>query len=35
VHPSRNWGSINTARETWATALAKSMAVPPAEGPDA
>jgi CubicO group peptidase (beta-lactamase class C family) len=35
VHPSRNWGSINTARERWATALAKSMAVPPVEGRDA
>jgi CubicO group peptidase (beta-lactamase class C family) len=35
VHPSRNWGSINLARETWATALAKSMAVRSATGRDA
>jgi len=35
VHPSRNWGSINLARETWATALAKSMAVRPTTGRDA
>jgi CubicO group peptidase (beta-lactamase class C family) len=30
VHPTRNWGSINLARETWATSLARSMAVRPA-----
>ncbi|GAA5164937.1 MULTISPECIES: serine hydrolase [Amycolatopsis] len=35
VHPSRNWGSINLARETWATALAKAMAVEPVHGPEA
>jgi CubicO group peptidase (beta-lactamase class C family) len=35
VHPSRNWGSINLARETWATSLAKAMAVRPAVGRDA
>jgi CubicO group peptidase (beta-lactamase class C family) len=35
VHPSRNWGSINLARETWATALARAMAVRPVRGPDA
>jgi CubicO group peptidase (beta-lactamase class C family) len=35
VHPSRDWGSINTARETWATSLAKAMAVRPAAGRDA
>ncbi|MGA6165666.1 serine hydrolase [Amycolatopsis magusensis] len=35
VHPTRNWGSINIARETWATGLARSLAVPPKHGPDA
>lgn len=35
VHPTRNWGSINLARETWATSLARAMAVRPARGPDA
>ncbi|WP_020669699.1 serine hydrolase domain-containing protein [Amycolatopsis nigrescens] len=35
VHPSRNWGSINPAREAWATALARSLAVPPSRGRDA
>jgi CubicO group peptidase (beta-lactamase class C family) len=35
VHPSRTWGSINAARETWATSLAKAMAVPPVAGRDA
>lgn len=30
VHPSRDWGSINLARETWATALARALAVRPA-----
>ncbi|MGX7825751.1 serine hydrolase domain-containing protein [Actinokineospora sp. 24-640] len=29
VHPSRAWGSINLARETVATGLARAMAVPP------
>ncbi|GAA4421507.1 serine hydrolase domain-containing protein [Actinokineospora soli] len=32
VHPSRSWGSINRARETWATGLARAMAVPPRAG---
>lgn len=35
VHPSRNWGSINQARENWATALARAMAVRPARGQEA
>ncbi|GAB3136565.1 serine hydrolase domain-containing protein [Amycolatopsis stemonae] len=35
VHPSRNWGSINTARQVWATSLARAMAVQPAVGKDA
>ena len=35
VHPTRTWGPINLARETWATALAKAMAVRPVRGPDA
>jgi hypothetical protein len=35
VHPTRNWGSINLARETWATSLARAMAVRPVHGPDA
>jgi CubicO group peptidase (beta-lactamase class C family) len=35
VHPSRNWGSINLAREAVATGLAKSLAVRPKRGPDA
>lgn len=35
VHPTRNWGSINLARETWATALARALAVRPVHGPDA
>jgi CubicO group peptidase (beta-lactamase class C family) len=35
VHPSRNWGSINLAREKWGTALAKAMAVRPTTGRDA
>jgi CubicO group peptidase (beta-lactamase class C family) len=35
VHPTRNWGSINFARETWATALARAMVVRPARGRDA
>ena len=34
VHPTRNWGSINLARERWATALARALAVFPAEGRD-
>ncbi|MEU8631571.1 serine hydrolase domain-containing protein [Amycolatopsis sp. NPDC048633] len=35
VHPSRNWGSINTARQVWATSLARAMAVRPEAGKDA
>jgi CubicO group peptidase (beta-lactamase class C family) len=35
VHPSRNWGSINLARETVALGLAKSLAVHPTRGRDA
>jgi CubicO group peptidase (beta-lactamase class C family) len=35
VHPSRNWGSINLARETLALGLAKSLAVRPKQGRDA
>lgn len=35
VHPARNWGSINLARETWASSLAKAMAVRPVRGRDA
>jgi hypothetical protein len=34
VHPSRSWGSINIARETLATGLAKSLAVRPQRGRD-
>jgi CubicO group peptidase (beta-lactamase class C family) len=35
VHPTRNWGSINTARQVWATSLARAMAVKPEVGKDA
>ncbi len=35
VHPSRSWGSINIARETLCTGLAKSLAVRPHRGRDA
>ncbi|MEV6441117.1 serine hydrolase domain-containing protein [Amycolatopsis sp. NPDC051716] len=35
VHPTRNWGSINTARQVWATSLARAMAVRPVAGKDA
>lgn len=35
VHPSRAWGSINLARETVATGLAKALAVKPWHGRDA
>ncbi|MBB4687735.1 serine hydrolase domain-containing protein [Amycolatopsis jiangsuensis] len=35
VHPTRDWGSINTARQVWATSLAKAMAVRPVVGLDA
>ncbi|HVK23109.1 MAG TPA: serine hydrolase domain-containing protein [Actinokineospora sp.] len=34
VHPARTWGSINVARETSATGLARAMAVRPRHGPD-
>ena len=34
VHPSRNWGSINIARETLCTGLAKALAVRPRHGHD-
>jgi CubicO group peptidase (beta-lactamase class C family) len=32
VHPSRSWGSINEARQVWATSLARAMAVKPRHG---
>jgi CubicO group peptidase (beta-lactamase class C family) len=35
VHPIRDWGSINRAREAWATGLAKALAVRPSHGRDA
>jgi len=35
VHPTRTWGSINTARQVWATSLAQAMAVRPVAEPDA
>ncbi|PWV78380.1 CubicO group peptidase, beta-lactamase class C family [Prauserella marina] len=35
VHPSRSWGSINPARQAYATGLARAMAVRPAKGPRA
>lgn len=34
VHPSRNWGSINIAREALASGLAKALAVRPRHGRD-
>jgi len=34
VHPSRNWGSINIARETLCGGLAKALAVRPRHGRD-
>jgi hypothetical protein len=34
VHPSRNWGSINIARETLCSGLAKALAVRPVRGRD-
>ena len=34
VHPSRNWGSINIARETLCGGLAKALAVKPRHGRD-
>ena len=35
VHPSRNWGSINIAREALCTGLAKALAVRPEHGRNA
>lgn len=35
VHPSREWGSINVAREATASGLAKAMAVAPSAGQNA
>ncbi|MGB3443071.1 MAG: serine hydrolase [Actinophytocola sp.] len=35
VHPSRNWGSINIAREALSSGLAKALAVKPRHGRDA
>ena len=32
VHPTRSWGSNNTARQVWATSLARAMAVQPDGG---
>ncbi|GAA4551539.1 serine hydrolase domain-containing protein [Amycolatopsis samaneae] len=32
VHPTRDWGTINPARQVWATSLAKAMAVRPVVG---
>ncbi|WP_298177402.1 serine hydrolase [Saccharomonospora sp.] len=32
VHPSRSWGSINPARQVWATGLARALAVEPTHG---
>jgi CubicO group peptidase (beta-lactamase class C family) len=34
VHPSRTWGSINAARQAWATSLARAMEVRPTRGQD-
>lgn len=34
VHPSRSWGSVNIARETLGTGLAKALAVRPVRGRD-
>lgn len=34
VHPSREWGSVNPAREAAATGLADAMSVQPAKGTD-
>jgi CubicO group peptidase (beta-lactamase class C family) len=34
VHPTRSWGSINIARETWCTGLAKALAVRARHGRD-
>ncbi|GAB3457156.1 serine hydrolase domain-containing protein [Actinophytocola sediminis] len=34
VHPSRDWGSVNVARETLSTGLAKALAVRPERGRD-
>ncbi|OZM73463.1 serine hydrolase [Amycolatopsis antarctica] len=35
VHPTRDWGSVNPARQAWATGLARAMAVRPRHGEDA
>jgi serine-type D-Ala-D-Ala carboxypeptidase len=35
VHPNRNWGSINPARQAVADGLARALAVRPRRGPDA
>lgn len=35
VHPSRNWGSVNIAREILSSGLAKALAVRPRHGRDA
>jgi CubicO group peptidase (beta-lactamase class C family) len=35
VHPTRDWGPINIAREALCTGLAKALAVRPRHGPDA
>nr|WP_232285464.1 serine hydrolase domain-containing protein [Saccharomonospora marina] len=35
VHPTRSWGSVNPARQAWATGLSRALAVPPARGPHA
>ncbi|MEU6643303.1 serine hydrolase [Saccharomonospora sp. NPDC046836] len=35
VHPSRYWGSVNPARQAWATGLAQALAVQPSAGRDA
>lgn len=34
VHPSRTWGSINPARQAWASSLALAMEVRPRQGHD-
>ncbi|WP_112280669.1 serine hydrolase [Prauserella muralis] len=34
VHPTRSWGSVNPARQAWATGLARALAVRPARGRD-
>ncbi|MFC4002567.1 serine hydrolase [Prauserella oleivorans] len=34
VHPTREWGSVNPAREIWATGLSRALAVRPKAGRD-